>query len=201
MKINKKGNFGIGLFWFFFALMFISGIFFFIFTALPAMLSTYGIDIAVDANQDLVDLGVSSAASQNSINAIANSFTNLYKFGDYAFMFIIVSLFIESCIAAKNARRGGIYSFFGLMTLGNVILVFIMSYAIHIRGWFLNEIVYNILTISIETRFFDWFFSNSYYIGMVWYAILLVINMVDFGAMLSRIPFITSNEKKMRFEE
>lgn len=188
-----------GTFWFFFVLMFVSGIFFFIFTALPAIFYTYGIDLGVQANQNLVDLGVSSNQSQNNILAIANSYNSLYKFGDYAFLLILISLFAQSLISSSQASRSGIFSFFGFMTIGNIILIFILSYAVHIRDWFLNEIVYNILTISIETRFFDFFFSYSYYIAMIWYIIILFVNIIDFKRVASNMPFLSKDNR--RFEE
>lgn len=177
---NKKGDSHRRIFFFFFALMFISGLFFFMLTALPAILYDYGIQFAVDANQNLVNLGVSSNSSQTSINNLATGYTNLYDLADYAFLFIIVSAFIQSILASVNAVKRGIFSFFGYITIGNVFLIFIMSFAINIRDWFLDNIVYNILTISIETPFFSFFFNNSYYIGMFWYITLLVINMIDF---------------------
>jgi hypothetical protein len=202
MNLNKKAGFGVGLFWFFFSFMLVSGIMFFILTAFPAILHTYGIQTAVDVNQDLVDLGVSSNSSQTNINQLSSSFKNLYTYADYFFLFILVSAFIESITAASTARRTGIFSFFGYITIGNVFLIFILSYAIHIRGWFLNEIVYNILTISIETRFFDWFFNYSYYIGMIWFIILLFVNLVDFKSLMGRLPFVDQKDSgRMRFEE
>lgn len=123
----------------------------------------------------------------------------IYKIADYAFLSLIISLFIQSCIASGQARKLGVYSFFGFISIGNIILIFILTYAIHIRDWFLNEIVYNILTISIETQFFNWFFANSYYIAMVWYVILLFLNIVDFKSAIGNRNFVGGSDK--RFEE
>jgi len=202
-KNKRAQGFITGVYWFFFSIMFITGVIFFFLTAFPAILYTYGIDTAVNTNQNLVDLGVSSEASQTRIEGVADSFNNLYTFGDYAFLFMIIGLVIQSFIASSQASRSGIFSFFGYMTIGNIILVFLLSYAVHFRDWFLNEIVYTILTISIETPFFTWFFTNSYYIGMVWYILLLFINIIDFKALLGRMPFLSrgTSGEQINFEE
>lgn len=192
---NKKAmSWGIGLFRFFFGLMIVSGILFFMLTALPAILYDYGIQYGVTVNQNIVDLGISNNESQENIEALASSYTNLYNLADYAFIFFMVSMFIESVIAASRVNREGIFTFLGLITLGNIFLIFILSYAIHINDWFLNNFVYNILTISIATPFASWFFNNSYFIGSLWYCILLLVNIIDFKALGSKFTFLSKNK-------
>lgn len=198
---NKKADSHRRIFFFFFFLMFVSGLFFFLLTALPAILYDYGIQFAVDANQNLVNLGISSNTSQTNIVNLASGYTNLYKLADYAFLFIIISAFIQSILASTQATKRGIFSFFGYITIGNVFLIFIMSFAITIRDWFLNNIVYNILTISIETPFFTFFFNNSYYIGMFWYIVLITVNMIDFKRVFGAKRFGDTGGGKIRFEK
>ena len=198
---NKKGYFGISLVGFFFALMVVTAILFFFLTALPVILHTYGIEQAVSINENLVTQGVSSATSQNNIIALADRYKTIYLIADYMFIFFIVSAFIQSIISATRAKREGIFSFFGLITLGNVMLVFLLTLAVRISDWILNEIVYNILLISFDTPFTNWFFEYSIFVALFWYTTLLVVNFIDFGSMLGRIGFITDSEEQAKFEE
>ena len=198
---NKKGSFGISLVGFFFALMVVTAILFFFLTALPVILHTYGIEQAVSINEGLVTQGVSSVASQNSINNLADDYKTIYLIADYMFMFFIISAFIQSIVSATRAKREGIFSFFGLITIGNVLLVFLLTLATKISDWILNEIVYNILLISFDTPFTNWFFEYSIFVALFWYTVLLVVNFIDFKSILSRIGFVTPDEEDARFEE
>lgn len=198
---NKKAIFGISLIGFFFALMVVTAILFFFLTALPVILHTYGIEQMVSINEDMVTDGISSASSQVNVLEIAESYKNIYLIADYMFILFIVSAFIQSVISATRAKREGIFSFFGLITLGNVIMVFLLTLAVRISDWILNEIIYNIVVISFDTPFTDWFFNYSIFVALFWYTTLLVVNFIDFRGILSRTGFVTEDEEQARFEE
>lgn len=192
---NKKAiNYGISLYKFFFVFMFITGILLFVLTALPAILFQYGLEQGVSANQQLVDMGVSSEASQVAINEISLGYANIYKIADYMFLAFVLGVFIQSLMTATQARRQGILSLFGFLTLGNMLLIFMLSFSIQIRDWFLNEIIYNVLTIGIETRFIDFFFANSYFIAAGWFTLLLFVNFIDFKTLLGKLDFVSGDE-------
>ena len=200
--MNKKGAFGIRLFGFLFAVMIIMAVLFFFLTAFPAILHQYGIMTLVDVNQDLIDMGVSGNSSSAGVLNIAEGYKNIYKVADYMFMFFILSLMISSVVAAARAKREGIMSFFGLITLGNVVLIFLLTFAVRISDWVLNELVYRILNVSISTPFALWFFDYNLYIGFIWYTVLLLVNIVDFKAIGSKFGFVSEDdEDKVRFQQ
>lgn len=184
-----------------FATTIVTALMTFFLLALPLIVHDYGLQQGVDLNQDLVNLGVSSSASQTNIEAIADNFLSFLNYVDYFFLFFIVSLFIESLIASKNAKRLGIYSFFGFLTLGNIILIFILTFAVEINNWFINNITDNIILIAIDTPFMDWFFNYNMYIGVIWYSVLLLINIFDLKSLGSRFSFVSSDDDDILFEE
>jgi hypothetical protein len=198
--MNKKGSYGLGLFVFFFSLMITTAIMFFFLTAFPAVLETYGIETAKHINQGMIDSGVSNPSSQASIEAIADDYKQIYKIADYMFILFIVGVFVSSVISSVMAQRQGIFSFFGFMTVGSVILIFLLTYAVAISDWILYEVTLGILSITIDTPFAFWFFEYSLYIGTIWYILLLVINIIDIRAIGSRFTFVNRDDDR-RFEE
>ena len=199
--MNKKGAYGIRLFSFFFGLMIITAILFFFLTAFPVILYDYGLNTVLDINQGLVDDGVSSASSQVSATAVAEGYKSLYTIADYAFLLFIISVFVGSVVSAYQAKREGIFSFFGLMTLGSILLIFILSFAVEIQNWIINEVVYGVLLISFEVPIAMWFFDYNIYIGIIWYVILLLVNIIDFKGIGSKFGFVGEDEQEMRFDE
>lgn len=193
-------SFGIRIFGFFFFLQIILAILFFFLTAFPAILSTYGIDTIVQVSEDLLQQGLTSQESHISVLELKESYRFLYTIADYIFLFFIVSVFINSIIAAVNTKKEGILTFFGYMTLGNVILIFLLTYAVQIQNWIINNIVYSVLLININTPFTLWFFDFSIYIGTFWYTLLLVINIIDLKSIASKFGLINSKRKEGEFE-
>jgi hypothetical protein len=192
---NKKGSYGLGLFGFFFSMTIVTMVTFFALVVLPAILFDYGISIASDTNQNMVDAGISSAESQTNINQIKSSYMNMFKMADYVFMALIITLVIQSFITAALMRREGLFSFFGLITLGNVILIFSLTFAVTIKDWFLNNFIYNILLISVETPFINWWFANTILIGSIWFSVLLFVNIIDFRAIGSRFNLLSERDQ------
>lgn len=201
MKINKKGNFGVKLFAFFFTLTIVTGILLFFLVGLPAILYEYGLKQGVSVSQELVDMGVSNAATHSSITELAESYKFIYNYADYLFIFFIIGAFIQSIISAVKLPRAGIMSFFGLITLGNILLLFFLGFAVEINSWIVNEIVYGVVLVATETGFINWFFEYNMFIVTLWFTLLVVLNMVNIDSIRDRIPFMSKSGEDMRFEQ
>lgn len=201
MLKNKKANIGFRFFGFIFAVTIVSAIMTFFLLALPLILHDYALQQGVSVNQDLVNLGVSSAASQTAIENLTDNFLSFLDYVDYFFIFFIVSLFIESLFAASQAKRLGIYTFFGFLTIGNLLLIFALTFAVEISNWFINNITNNIILIAIETPFMDWFFNYNIYIGTIWFGLILLVNIFDIKSIASRFKFTSSGDEDIIFEE
>jgi len=202
MQGNKKGNFGINLFGFFFVLTIVTGILLLFLIGLPTILYEYGIKQGITTGQQLVDMGVSNEQAQNNIIELGESYKLFYGYADYLFIFFMIGVLVQSLIAAVKSQRQGILSFFGYITLGNILLLFLIGYAVEITSWILNEIVYNIVLVNIDTGFINWFFEYNIIIVSIWFVVLLVLNMVDLQNIMNRIPLLNRDSNEgVRFEE
>jgi len=192
---NKKG--GTNVFTFFFSLMIITGIIMFVIIGMHYILYNYAI-VPVVAIGDSV---ISDPALKAPINNIASSYLANIKYFDILFLTVIVSMFVESVISAINTRRNGFISFFGLITVGNLFMIFLINYAIQIRGWMLNEILFNIITVIPNTPFINMFINYSYYIGVIWYIILVVLIQIDIEPIIEKASNVFNKQDTGRFEQ
>jgi len=197
--MDKKGNFNI--FGFFFGLLIISGLFLFLSVGLHFILYDFGIKTIVEAGETILN-PINATESLTAISNLENSYLGNTKYFDILFAVVILSLFIESVIASALSRKTGFISFFGLLTIGNVFLIYILSYAVQIRGWMLNEIFFQMITVSINTPFMDMFFNYSLYIIIIWYVILIAVRQVDFDPIIERTQNLFSKKSNRgTFEE
>jgi len=185
------------VFGFFFTLMILSGVIMFVIVGMHYIFYDYAITPVVNIGDTLI----SSPSLKEPINNIAASYLANVKYFDILFLVIIVSMFVESVISAINTRRNGFISFFGLITVGNLFLIFVMNYAIQIRGWLLNEVLFNIITIIPNTPFIDMFINYSYYIGVLWYIILVVLIQVDIEPIIEKASNVFNKQEQGRFEQ
>jgi hypothetical protein len=197
---NKKGKFEV--FGFFFILMIFSSLFFFITLGMHYLLYDYAI------TQTMEVAGMVLAAdgeSMTNINNLAASYLGTTDYYDLLFLVLLVSAFIESTIASLKTKEEGFLSFFGMVTIGNVFLIFILSYATQVQGWFLNEVLFNVILVTTETPIITFFFNYSMFIAVFWYLWLLGINQVNLEGVKEKVPNIFNRESltssEGRFEE
>lgn len=201
-KINdKKGNFAVSVFGFFFTLSIVAAVLLLFLVALPAIMFEYGLKQGVNVGQDLVDMGVSNQVAQDNIVDLAEGYKFFYAYADYLFIFFIIGAFVQSIITAVKLPRQGIMSFFGLMTLGNVLLLFFLGFAVEIQSWIVNEIVYSVILVAVDAKFSNWFFEYNMIIITFWFTLLVVLNMVNLDSIRDRIPFLSRDSEEMRFEQ
>ena len=197
---NKKG--GVKVFGFFFVLMIFSSVFFFLSFGMHYILYDYAIMEVKDVAGTVLN---PTGESMTNIEDLSTDYLGLNKYYDLLFLVILVSAFVESTLASMKAKEEGFLSFFGLVTLGNVFLIFILHYATQIQGWILNEILLNVILVTIETPILTFFFNYSMYIGLFWYLWLIGINQVNFEGLKEKTSNVFSktglNSNEGRFEE
>lgn len=200
MKINKKGS--AGLFGFFFVLMIFASIFFFLTFGMHYILYDYALDPTIDIADTLLD---ENGEAMTNINALGSTYLGLVDYYDILFLVLILSAFIESTIASLKTKEQGFLSFFGFVTLGNVFLIFVLSYATQVQGWILNEILFNVILVTTETPVLTFFFNYSMFIGVFWYLWLIGINQINLEGIKEKVPNVFSRSKITsddgRFEE
>lgn len=198
---NKKGT-TTAIFGFFFILMIFSSLFFFLSFGVHYILYDYAIKEAEYVATTILPV---NATAITNIQTLSNGYLGLTGFYDILFLVLLVSAFIETTIASLKAKEDGYLSFFGFVTIGNVLLIFILSYATKIQGWILNDLVYNVILVSVQTPVITFFFNYSMFIAVFWYLWLLGINQINLEGIKERVPNIFSRDKltndEGRFEE
>lgn len=207
MKLNKMGNYGVGLFGFFFIFTILIALYIFFSYVMHYILY----DFALTPTTDLVASQILqvNGTAMNNINTLKSDFLGLNDYFDILFLLLVVSAFIQSTIAAVKTKEAGVFSFFGLITIGNVFLIFIMFYGVQIQGWILNEIVYDVLLVSINSPIIDFFINYGLYLGVLWYLWLLGVNQIDINNLKNKVDSLfnkgdTQNDllnNQGRFEE
>lgn len=190
MVKNKKG--GAGIFGFFFVLMVFASVFFFLSFGMHYILYDYAL---VETTNVAGTILSPTGEAMTNINTLNANYLGLTTFYDLLFLVIILSAFVESTLAAIKAKEDGYLSFFGMVTIGNVFLIFILSYATQIQGWILNEVLFNVILVTMETPILTFFFNYSMYIGVLWYLWLLGINQVNLEGIKEKIPNVFSRSK------
>ena len=193
--MNKKGNFGLSLYGFMFVLIVVSVVMLFVSFGFHFITYDYVIEPTANIGQSLLN---SSGTAYANIENLKDDYYGRWAVYDLLFFATIISLFIQSCWTAIRAKRLGFMTFMGLLTIGNLFFVLLLSYAINIRTWILNEFFYKIITESFTARLTFMFFENSYYICFGWFTILLVLSYVDIPAILEKVGFGGENEGEVQ---
>lgn len=191
-KINKKADFGMKMFGFFFILTIISGLFFFLSVNLHYILFDYGIQPILDVKDTL---GISEGAN-TAIEGAATSFLGMTDYMDYFFGVLLLSMFISGIISSIQARQYGLISFFGMITLGNLFLIFILSLAVQVRGWFLNNIAYAIQLTPVSMPILTFFYNYTYYIVILMFLTFLTVNQLDLAVIREKFSALFNKDKE-----
>jgi len=194
------------VFGFFFILVIMSGLFLLLGQGLHFISYDYGIDPVAGLGQTLLNSsGNATTGALNTINILKGDFLSNSAIFDMIFLTFFVSIFIESCIAAIKTRRLGWMSFFGFITLGNILLGLIIYFALQIRGWILTEIFYNIITETFTATWSDYFINNTWTIVFFWYLIIITLSFINVDKILSKIGLREKEEQEFNntggFEE
>jgi len=200
--MNKKAN--IALFGFFFTIVLLSGLFLFMGVGLHYISYDYGIEPVADLGQTLLNsTGNSTTGALSAIETLKGDYVGNSSIFDWLFLIFMIALFIESCAAAIRTKRSGWLSFFGFVTVGNLLFGLMLYFSIQIRGWILNEIFYKIITESFTSTWIDYFINNTWQILFIWYLILLILSTINVDLILSKIGLGNKEQdfNEGRFEE
>jgi len=193
IKQNKKANFGIGLFGFFFIMMIVSGLFFFLSVNLHFILYDYAIQPVLDVVNTSLSI---STDAETTIGSIASTYLSLTAYMDYFFGVMLLSMFITGIMSSIKARQYGLVSFFGMTTIGVLFLIFILSLALQIRGWFLNNIAYAILTTNVQMPILNFFYNYSYELAILMFLIFLGVNQLDLAVIREKFSKLFDRDKQ-----
>ena len=108
------------------------------------------------------------------------SYQNTQFPADELFLSVILILYISHLTAAFKARKLGVYSFFGLFTIGLGLIMLFLTIFEQVRVWLFEQFITNLFGLqALSTPWIDAFFGNFLFIGFIWIVTILIANQLD----------------------
>lgn len=99
---------------------------------------------------------------------------------DLAFLAMWISAFVSTLFISFRTNKEGIFSFFGLIFVGSIMLLLITFYLEQFTDWFISELLEKVLEIDMSTLpIINFYFNNIGLINFIWSLILLLVNIID----------------------
>lgn len=178
MKMNKKG-----------ISIYLYAFFTFAFVALIYIFSTVliyetGKDFIIAGTADVgKDIFTNTSPNSQKIDAINdlqaeyNAFVFPY---DLFFLAFWIATFSMTMQAAYRAKKEGVFSFFGFIFVGSLLMLLITSYISQVTTWFMDNLFNPVFSdSSVAIPIITFYFANMALINMVWWAILILVNVLD----------------------
>lgn len=117
---------------------------------------------------------------QNSIDKAYTDYTELYIPFDLIMLGLIINTYAGLIYSSIKNQKESVFSFFGLLTFGSILFLFIIGISTQVQDWVIVELYLNVFEeSSVATPLMDYFFSNVGLISFFMGVILLVINQID----------------------
>ena len=117
----------------------------------------------------------------NYIHSLPDDYRNLNIPFDLIFLAFLIMAIGASVYATIRVKEEGWWSFFGLLTIGMMIVLLISSYVSLVKDWLILNLFDNFLEVSIETLpFFYWWVSHMGLFNFVWALALILLNKLNF---------------------
>lgn len=139
------------------------------------------IPLANISNQSAGTLGLSSTM-QDYIQEQPDNFNAVIVPYDLYFLLSFLATFISSVIVSYKSREESFMSFFGLITIGMMIFLFVLGFMQTVQDWIITNLIEGFLEFDlITTPIINWYFDNVEIINFAWAAILIIINKINFS--------------------
>ena len=99
---------------------------------------------------------------------------------DLFFLFMFLVFVIELFYTASQVSIDNVFSFFGLITIGNMLFLFVLAFVSQIRDWLLLNFYTNLFDLSlVNTPITDLFLSNIGIISFILFLVCILISTLD----------------------
>lgn len=99
---------------------------------------------------------------------------------DLLFAMIFLGAFVASVSIASKASPMPTYSFLGVVSIGLMFVLFVLTFLDQFISWFIDDFFYKLFNGATQnTPFLDWYLGNLSMINIVWLSILLFLNQVE----------------------
>lgn len=176
--MNKKGlNFNLQVL---IAFTFVALIFMFSAVFVQQIGEDYLLKETGDIGITILNQSTGLTTPQDKIREVQSDWTNWNIPYDLFFLFTWIMFIGFTVKSSFEANKEGIFSFFGYIFIGSMLLLLITSYVATFSQWFLVEIFYNVFDdLSFSLPIFNFYMENLGIINFVWWIGLLGINFID----------------------
>ena len=133
------------------------------------------------ANDSYAQLGISEQIQTHIDDSLTN-YRSLNLPYDLFFLFSWLGIFGLSLITAYKSREEGYMSFFGSITLGLMIFLFVLSFMVTIFDWIVLNLIQGVVSFDLTTTPIILFYvDNIEFISFIWAVILIIVNKLTFA--------------------
>lgn len=149
----------------------------FIFEAGDEYLITPEQQLAVDILNDTV---LPPEQGIDTVNTLASNYRAFAFPYDLFFLLYFISVFSMTIYSAFKTTKEGIFSFFGFLFVGSLLVLLITSYLAQFTDWFMTNIFYGVFDdITLDLPFFTFYLTNLGLINFIWWLILILLTVID----------------------
>jgi hypothetical protein len=121
-----------------------------------------------------------NASVSAAITEVENSYLNFGFPFDLFFLAMWIITFSSTVVIAFKTNKEGLFSFFGYLFIGSLMLLLITTYVNDFLAWFMTEIFAGMFGDSlISMPIFLFYIANLGLINFIWWIILVLINIID----------------------
>lgn len=130
------------------------------------------------------DLNV-SIQMQNHIDDIKTEYDSINWPIDLLFLVMFIGAFIITVKISVTSAKLPIYSFYGIVTFGTMLFLFMLSFIEQAREYLFNNFYYNVFDFAnVSTPIMDYFITNMAWICFVWFLAIVLANQYEKLALL-----------------
>ena len=140
----------------------------------------YGIEPMVNSSLQYAQINNLSSTMKTVISDTETNYNNTVIPYDLIFITGVIFLFIANVVSSFKARKEGFLSFFGLVTIGNMMFFLILTILEDVRVWLFDNFIYSVFGNGVaSTPLIDAFYNNFGVIAVIWIGLMLLINQFD----------------------
>jgi len=177
--MNKKGIAAIVYVLIFFAIFSVLTIFTWVF--IQQMGEDYIINNVADVGREISNSTYADPAlTKETIDTLQTNYNNTSIAYDLFFLALCISTMGFSIYSSFKANKAGIFSFFGMIFIGSLLLLLITTYLSSFTSWFMEEIFDRVFAdVSLSLPIFYFYLNNLAIINFIWFLFLVGISVID----------------------
>ena len=140
--------------------------------------------------------GMISAGTVATVNNIETTWNTNFINYDIFFLLIFLIFVVELFYTASKVSIDNMFSFFGLITVGNILFLFVLSFVETVRDWLITNLYVNLFDLSlVSTPIIDIFVTNIVIISFILFLTCILIAALDWRQVKEKLIGFNSSER------